>query len=199
MAHASIFKPDKHSNDETYFKSQVIGECCDRAGVAHRGVEFTPWRTPVGPSDPGSILAAVQSDIVICDSALVESRRALAGKIRQRHQERRKFTDSIWWKAASPVRMPASALQRLRRDHLKNLVRSLELLVRTREEQLEGLEKHAKALAELATQKDRLLEDLSTQPCGAGRRLPRSRTASKPKPTPANRCCMNSQTRDPGS
>ncbi|MGF7210512.1 GT2 family glycosyltransferase [Skermanella aerolata] len=93
----------------------------------------------------------------------MESRRALAGKIRQRHQERRKFTDSIWWKAASPVRMPASALQRLRRDHLKNLVRSLELLVRTREEQLEGLEKHAKALAELATQKDRLLEDLSTQ------------------------------------
>ena len=53
-------------------------------------------------------LAALQADMVRCNSALVGSRRMLAEKIQHRHAEQRKFIDSRWWKAASPVRLPHS-------------------------------------------------------------------------------------------
>jgi hypothetical protein len=108
-------------------------------------------------------LAALQADIVQCDSALVGSRRILAEKIQHRHAEQRRFTGSAWWKAASPVRAPTFILSNIRRGRLKSRIRSLEALVKARDEQLERLNAHAATLADLATQKDRLLADLSAQ------------------------------------
>ena len=108
-------------------------------------------------------LASLQAEMVRYDSALVGSRRALAEKIQNRHAEQRKFIGSIWWKAASPVRAPTFVLSNIRRGRLKNRVKSLEALVRTRDEQLEKLKAHAVALADLAAQKDRLLADLCAQ------------------------------------
>ena len=114
-------------------------------------------------------LAAIQAEMVQYDSALVESRRVLTEKLQHRHSERQRFTSSTWWKFASLMSAPFMFLGNLRRENLRNRIRSLEALVSSRDEQLNGLNAQAAALADVLGRKDQLLADLNVQ--AAQRRL----------------------------
>jgi hypothetical protein len=108
-------------------------------------------------------LAAIQAEMVQYASALVESRRMLTEKLQHRHSERQRFTNSTWWKVGSFVSAPFMFLGNLRRGNLRNRIRSLEALVSSRDEQLNGLNAQAAALADVLGRKDQLLADLNVQ------------------------------------
>ena len=114
-------------------------------------------------------LVAIQAEMAGYDSALIESRRMVTERIEQRHAERQRLTSSSWWKAASLMRELVAFLRSFRRHHLRNRIRSLEALVSSRDEQINGLNAQAETLTDVIRQKDQLLADLSAQ--AAQRRL----------------------------
>lgn len=143
------------------FRSLEIAAIEREVRIAEMNVRLSELQTALLARDQS--LAAIQSDVVHYDSVLAGSHRKLADRIQHRHAERGKFTNSIWWKMAVLVRAPTFLLKNFQRNRLKNHIRSLEALVRLRDDQFERLNAHAAMLADIAKQKDQMLADLSAQ------------------------------------
>jgi hypothetical protein len=108
-------------------------------------------------------LAAHQAEIVDCDQALSELRRLLTAKMRQRQIDRSRLTASMTWRLTFFIRLPAIIINRFKKRHVESRVNSLEILVRTRDEQLETLRAHAAALTDSIGRKERLLGIMEAQ------------------------------------
>jgi GT2 family glycosyltransferase len=108
-------------------------------------------------------LAAVQAELAQCDQELAGCRRLLTEKMRQRQSDRSRFTNSLAWRMTFFMRIPALLAASFRRSQARDRIDSLEVLIRSRDEQLEALDAHAAALTDSVNRRERLLSVLKAQ------------------------------------